>query len=441
MLCRCTGEWLNGRALAWGARGSGFNSRLPDTAAQLFFTGHRISLRLKIHKELTAVQNADPGPAHSRSDRRRIAILFGHAPSGHVTVAQAIAEELSAQGAEPVLINLSEEFYTTIGPAVSSFYFRVLEKAPWLWEIAYDKSLFVLLAKTAKKIFRRGDSARLWRLVESKNVCAAICTHSTPCFLLAGGRRNGYPPVFGVVTDFSAHSFWPSPNVEHYFVHDGKAAADLTRKGVSPSRISETGIPVRAEFRFQPDKVSARRDLGLPAEKPAVLLCGGSKGMGGLKTAFEEALKFSEKISLIAVCGENAALAHELKSLAGQKNALVLNAEKNVARIMSACDAVIGKPGGVTMAEALSLGIPPVIFMPLPGQELRNTSYLVGKGAALYLKNRKELGAFLERLAGGIMAGPDRGSIGSLSRPEAAKHAASEILARLEEQNGRHSSR
>lgn len=378
------------------------------------------------------MQNADNGPAPRQAARRRIAILFGHAPSGHVTVAQAIAEELSAQGAEPVLINLSEEFYTTIGPAVSSFYFRVLEKAPWLWEIAYDKSLFVFLAKTAKKIFRRGDSARLWRLVESKNVCAAVCTHSTPCFLLAGGRRPGHPPVFGVVTDFSAHSFWPSPNVEHYFVHDGKAAADLSRKGVSRERISETGIPVRAEFRSVPDKTSAKAALGLSESKPAVLLCGGSKGMGGLKTAFEEALAFSEKVSLIAVCGENESLARELKTLSGQRNVIVLSAEKNVARIMSACDAVIGKPGGVTMAETLALGIPPVIFMPLPGQELRNTSYLVAKGAAIYLRNRKELNTFMRKFSDdGEVTPATAANIKGISRPEAARNAASGILSKL----------
>lgn len=381
-----------------------------------------------IPQGLTAVQNAESGSHADRPAKKRIAILFGHAPSGHVTVAQALAEELSAQGAEPVLVNLSQEFYTTIGPAVSSFYFRVLEKAPWLWEVAYDKALFVAMAKIGKRIFRRKDSARLWRLVESKNVCAAVCTHSTPCFLLAGGRRNGYPPVFGIVTDFSAHSFWPSPNVEHYFVHDAKASADLRRHGVNPARISETGIPVRAEFYRGQERSAARAALGLTDDKPAVMLCGGSKGMGGLRAAFMEAIKFSDRITVIAVCGENGALENELKTIAGTGGAKVLGQEENIARIMCACDVIIGKPGGVTMAETLALKIPPVIFMPLPGQELRNTSYLVDHKAALYLRNDKELNDFLGELAEGKAAIPSRENISRLSRPDAARKAALEIL-------------
>jgi len=50
---------------------------------------------------------------------------------------------------------------------------------------------------------------------------------------------------------------------------------------------------------------------------------------------------------------------------------------------MSAANLVITKPGGITTAESLAKGLPMVILNPIPGQEARNTDFLVDARAAL----------------------------------------------------------
>jgi processive 1,2-diacylglycerol beta-glucosyltransferase len=50
---------------------------------------------------------------------------------------------------------------------------------------------------------------------------------------------------------------------------------------------------------------------------------------------------------------------------------------------MQMSDLFIGKPGGLTTAEALACGLPMIIVAPIPGQEERNSDHLLEKGIAL----------------------------------------------------------
>jgi processive 1,2-diacylglycerol beta-glucosyltransferase len=50
---------------------------------------------------------------------------------------------------------------------------------------------------------------------------------------------------------------------------------------------------------------------------------------------------------------------------------------------MTAADVVISKPGGLTSAEILACGSILAIVNPIPGQESRNSDYLLENGAAV----------------------------------------------------------
>jgi hypothetical protein len=51
--------------------------------------------------------------------------------------------------------------------------------------------------------------------------------------------------------------------------------------------------------------------------------------------------------------------------------------------LMAASDVKVGKPGGMTTAEAACAGLPMVLLKPIPGQEERNANRLVRLGAAV----------------------------------------------------------
>jgi processive 1,2-diacylglycerol beta-glucosyltransferase len=53
-----------------------------------------------------------------------------------------------------------------------------------------------------------------------------------------------------------------------------------------------------------------------------------------------------------------------------------------VPMLMDAADLLITKPGGLTSSEALAKGLPMIITNPIPGQEERNSRYLLKHGVA-----------------------------------------------------------
>ena len=56
------------------------------------------------------------------------------------------------------------------------------------------------------------------------------------------------PPVVAVVTDFAVHGFWIHDNVDGYVVATEAMRDALMARGVRPSAILVSGIPVRPEF-------------------------------------------------------------------------------------------------------------------------------------------------------------------------------------------------
>lgn len=76
----------------------------------------------------------------------------------------------------------------------------------------------------------------------------------------------------------------------------------------------------------------------------------------------------------------------------------VLRFVDNVHEYMHAADLLVTKPGGLTSSEALATRLPMVLFKPLPGQEERNTRYLVHRDAAVRAKTAADLSRSVQLL-------------------------------------------
>ena len=66
--------------------------------------------------------------------------------------------------------------------------------------------------------------------------------------------------------------------------------------------------------------------------------------------------------------------------------------------LMCAADLVLSKPGGLTTSEILARGAAFAIVNPIPGQESRNSDYLLENGAAIKINNIPTMPHKLARL-------------------------------------------
>jgi processive 1,2-diacylglycerol beta-glucosyltransferase len=98
--------------------------------------------------------------------------------------------------------------------------------------------------------------------------------------------------------------------------------------------------------------------------------------------------------------------------------------------LMAAADVVLSKPGGLTTSEVLARGAALMIANPIPGQEARNSDFLLENGAAIKVNNIATLPYKLAKLLddparlAGMKANARR-----LGRPQAAFDVARFALA------------
>ena len=93
-----------------------------------------------------------------------------------------------------------------------------------------------------------------------------------------------------------------------------------------------------------------------------------------------------------------------------------------MADLMKISDLFIGKPGGLTTAEALACGLPMVIVSPIPGQEERNSDHLLEEGVAVKCNEMTTIPYKIDTLLDDpIRVEEMRRKAFALSRPDAAR--------------------
>ncbi|MFD1730309.1 glycosyltransferase [Deinococcus malanensis] len=92
---------------------------------------------------------------------------------------------------------------------------------------------------------------------------------------------------------------------------------------------------------------------------------------------------------------------------------------------------MVGKAGGLTVAEATALGVPMVVFGPIPGQEEHNADFLERHDAGVWVRERRDLrGTVLRALDAEEHERMSR-CARAVGRPDAADRVAAALLRHL----------
>ena len=90
-------------------------------------------------------------------------------------------------------------------------------------------------------------------------------------------------------------------------------------------------------------------------------------------------------VDVLAVAGRNEKARRRLEAMRAPAgySLQAFGFVDDIASLMGACDLAVGKSGGLTTAECLAMGLPLVVFDPIPGQEERNADFLLEVGAGV----------------------------------------------------------
>ena len=370
---------------------------------------------------------------------RRILFLYLTKHSGHYAAAVAIDEMIRRMdgGIETMLLDSFSHANPVLSKVTLRAYLAVLKAAPEIWEFMYDNPGFKKRTKVLRETLNRGNSRKLQRLLDEFSPDVVVCTQAFACGVIASwkratGRRT--PALVGVLTDFVAHRYWADPEVDLYIAPSEETRQNLITQGVLPERVTTHGIPTNQCFVHPVDRAAVIKNLGLKPDLPKILVMGGSLGLGPMKSVIRKLNKLPQPFDIIVVTGKNEELQEQLarKGPRLRHTTKIFGFVENVHELMDLAEMIITKPGGITTAEALVKKLPMIIINPIPGQEAKNTEYLLSQNVAVEAEDANDVMLFVDEfLRNPRKLWTMREAAAALGRPRSAENAAQEILKRL----------
>jgi processive 1,2-diacylglycerol beta-glucosyltransferase len=372
----------------------------------------------------------------------RVILASSSVGAGHNQAALALRAGLAA--ARPAL---AVEFVDTLQHTrwlFRHYYVGTYEFGVARWPRAYGWSYDRLNrpATPRRTLFERTRLAqerfalrhfRRWLLAQRPAL--VVATHFLPAGGVSGLLARGAQGLrlLVVVTDNEAHRFWFAEHAARYFVPNENVPAQLARWGIAQERVSVTGIPVHPKWTAPVDRAAVRRAWQLPADRPIVLVSGGTYFVVGPMQRMVRGILDGSDAHVVVLCGNNKGLLADLAKFpeAGARLTGVPFTDKGH-ELSEVASIFVTKPGGLTTSEALALGKPLFIVNPIPGQETANSDFLLEHGAAIKVNRVEDVAARLDRLVGSPRLLELSRNAKALGRPAAASTICEEVVRRLD---------
>ena len=341
-------------------------------------------------------RTADPLAAKGAfsPEGRRVLILSVSAGTGHTRAAEALEKVFRQQPGVGEVRNVDALRFTNklFRDFYSKLYLQLVNKAPTILGFVYRNSDEPWKTDRMRLMLDRLNTGPLERFIAKFKPDITVCTHFLPAeiisYLISKGKLNARLSI--VVTDLDVHAMWLCRTFHRYFVALEESKIHLQVLGLPGENITVSGIPIDPLFGKQEDRTALRIAAGLDPARPLFLISAGAMGVSPAAGVLESLARLKHPAQAIVICGKNEALKEDLEKQAAAIEAAtpglnfkVIGYTDEMHRWMQMSDLFIGKPGGLTTAEAMASGLPMIIVAPIPGQEERNSDHLLEKGIAL----------------------------------------------------------
>lgn len=367
---------------------------------------------------------------------KRFLFLFSDTGGGHRASAQAVKDEMTRLYSDTVAVEMVDVFVEMHRWPFDRFpaWYPVVTKYHGIpWYFGYHLSDAPPMVTALSRVAWLYAARPLCHLLQRYPTDVVVSFHGVPNYALALARRKlalSMPVAIVALDLVSVHAGWFAPGADVYIVPTERARARALRAGTPPERVGVVGMPTRRSF-VEARSVSreeAREKLGLPQDKPIVLLVGGGEGMGPLIPVTRAIAAREPDAHLVVIAGRNRTLYDALRALDLPIPLQVEGFISNIAVWMRAADVLVTKAGPNTLAEAFIAGLPLVLYTALPGQEEGNVVHVVENHAGVWAPRPKAAADAVM----GLLANPARRAAMAVhSQALARPHAAEDIAQRL----------
>lgn len=366
-----------------------------------------IALVVLILRYLSCRTNASSTPTVRNEGKPIAIILTASVGGGHEAIGQAVRAELERNGYTVHVEDGLRLMGDLINWIMVGSYARMLRHMRWsrkslgslMWDVTFKLTAFGWSARLIRLLVGVFFSRRLLPVIEESKPSIVISTYPLVTAALGYLRRTGKleVPVVAVIPDYGVHALWVSPYADMHLVTSEQSARLVESAG---GKAWVVRMPVDPSFDNLPPKSIARTKLGIPQAAFVALVAGGAWGIGDIRGAAEHAA--AAGAFTIVVTGKNVGLKKHLEACLGNTpNIKILGWTDNMPDLMAASDCLIQNAGGVTCLEALHVGLPIIMYNPVPGHGEMNVRVMEQAGAVCCARTPQELTNLLTEVMSG----------------------------------------
>lgn len=321
-----------------------------------------------------------------------VIIFSGYCGSGHFAPSRALAKAYEENGKNVIIIDLLNMVSPFLADATCNM---------WLYVSRYNQGLFASAANMvgnegfsqfALGIYKHMDIYFLTQFIKKHNVKVCISTYlSASCI---ASKIAEHVKMFGVlVPDASAIAMscelYKNTKDIVYFTVNEETIEDA-KKRYSYHNYTKEFVTIGAVPNFVDKTYSLN-----PRSRTLTWIVGGGMGLGyGIKAL--NSIIEAHLGPIVVVCGDNQkwykkVIDEKEKNIRARIYALTYCSPENIKELMVNSNIIIGKPGGSTMAEFVSMQGHKVLYGAVKGHEEQNAKYAESLGIARYCESTEEL--------------------------------------------------
>ena len=335
---------------------------------------------------------------------KRVLILSAGVGSGHNMAAEVLeAHARNAQEAEAVqtldVLHLTSDLYRRL---YDDAYFRLINAAPWLVGWSYDARDAPFPSRDPLWLWDQLNTTEVARAIQSYRPDVVLSTHFLPARLASLLRARGqiHATTSVITTDYDFQGLWLSTPFNRFYVAREETRAHMVEIGLPADRITVSGIPVRSVFSEPVERAAVLARYELRSDLPILLISAGAAGGAYTQAVVEQTLRIRNAFQAVVVCGRNQQLKDKITALVACQadRYRVLGYTSDIPDLMRLAALFVGKPGGLSSSECMAAGLPMVLINPIPGQEVRNSDFLLEEGAAVRCNYQTTVGYKIDSL-------------------------------------------
>ncbi|MBQ5348103.1 MAG: galactosyldiacylglycerol synthase [Ruminococcus sp.] len=321
----------------------------------------------------------------------KVLIFSASTGGGHKRAATALKEYIESDSPENIVkivdgLELAGKLYNNF---ICGGYTVMAKKMPKFYGNIYRNSDRESALNNLCNSVNKFKSRRLVGVIEMFKPDVIVSCHAFTATMLGDLKNKGKikVPVIALITDYASHYTYIADGIDHYIVSSQKMVDDFqTRYNISPRKVHAFGIPVFQKFLTKTDKSELRTKLRLKPDSKTVLFMAGSFGVNEVLSVYKDIANSSKDCQFIVITGNNPHLFNKFRTKINSNTHLLMYVD-NVEDYMHCSDLIITKPGGLTVSESLTCGLPMAIYSAYPGQEADNAKFLSEIGVAVLLSD------------------------------------------------------